>query len=151
MRLAGLTLLLTLPLVGACGDRASRAGEREDPSLATDSAAGTGEAALIARGRAVYEEACAECHAVQEPPLTAPTLEEISRAYHAAFHDAEEAIDHLATYTQAPVHERSKLGSGTLDEWGVMPGLALPEEELRAVGRYIWELVRNGAAGSTPR
>jgi mono/diheme cytochrome c family protein len=116
-----------------------------DTAVPVDSAAA--DSLVLERGRVVYETACAQCHTLEPPPLTAPPLAVIARRYHQVIADREDAIEHLVDYTRSPAPEKSRLSQRTIDEWGVMPGINLPEEDLRAVGRYIWQLAGPRPAG----
>lgn len=112
-------------------------------------AAVTVDSALFARGLAVHGSRCAECHAVDEPPLTAPVFREIAIRYAQAFTERAEAIDRLVAYTRSPDLGQSQMEKALIDEWGVMPPQELPAEELRAVAYFIWELHRGTAVVDT--
>lgn len=139
---AALSLLPVLAIL-ACGDRAGDPSEDADRPARPASAASapdTLNAALIARGRGVYDAVCAECHAIEPPPLTAPTLREIVDRYHEAYLDPAEALDHLADYIREPAPSKSQLPQVMIDEWGVMPPQPLPPDDLAAVAWFIWNL-----------
>jgi mono/diheme cytochrome c family protein len=112
-------------------------------------AAMTVDSALFARGLAVHGARCAECHALVEPPLTAPVFREIALRYAQAFTERAEAIDRLVAYTRSPDLGQSQMEKALIDEWGVMPPQDLPIEELRAVAYFIWELHRDTAVVDT--
>lgn len=139
-------LLLFLAHALACGDGAERepaAGMpvATPPGARPSAAPGdTVDAALIARGRAVHDAICAECHAIESPPVTAPTLREISDRYREAYLDHTEALEHLADYIREPSPAKSQLPQVMIDEWGVMPSQALPPEDLSAAAYFIWHL-----------
>lgn len=135
--------LVPLLLLIACGDRADDPGRAAVPPPATPptaSPADTLDAARLAHGRQVYETVCAECHTLDAPPATAPTLREIVATYRALFPDAAEGIERIAEYTRAPVAARALLPKVMIDEWGVMPAQPLPAEDLAAVAHFIWHL-----------
>jgi mono/diheme cytochrome c family protein len=129
----------------ACTIVALACGDAEPPPLQTpvlDSAAraALADSAEIARGQAVYRVSCSECHTIQPPPLTAPPLADISRRYRELFADREDALRYLIDYTSAPDLANARLDQRHLDEWGLMPSVNLPENDLHAVARWVWEL-----------
>ncbi len=134
-------LLAATLLAAACGDRAPAPTPDTPPAvpppaLNTDSL----DAALLARGQVVFDGVCTECHALEPPVKTAPTIREIADRYREAFLDADQALDHLAEYIREPSVDRSQLPLMHLDEWGVMPPQALDSADLRAVALYVWRL-----------
>lgn len=143
--------LLLFALLTACGDRS----ESGPPPADTTAVAvepeepveipGTYDAAFAARGRAVVADVCSECHATEPPPVTAPTLREISDRYHEVFLDPQEAIAHLADYIRQPSPSASQLPQVMLDEWGVMPPQAIAPADRDAVAFYIWYLSEGGS------
>lgn len=104
--------------------------------------------ARFARGRAIHDAHCAECHAIDDPPVTAPLFREIATSYAAAFTESTEAIEHLVRYTRNPDLGESRLEKAQIDEWGVMPPIDLEPDELRAVAYFIWHL--QGGASPDP-
>lgn len=134
-------LLLVLP---GCGEGRPERQSAPDTTAATATPAAVTDslfdAVLFDRGQAIHEEVCAQCHTLEPPPLTAPTLNEISARYHEVYQEPLEAIDHLSEYIRQPVPGSSHLPQATLDEWGVMPPQALPDEDRRAAAYYVWHL-----------
>lgn len=129
----------------ACGD-AEPPPQQQSPALDSATLAARADSAEIARGQAVYQVSCSECHTIQPPPLTAPPLADIARRYHELFTDREDALQHLIAYTRSPDLANAKLEQRHLDEWGVMPGVNLPENDLHAVARWVWELATRDSA-----
>jgi len=83
---------------------------------------------------------CAACHNYLPPPKAAPPLLGISGHYHQAFTDPNEAIDYIIDYIKQPTAEKSMLPPMARQRWGLMAPLALPEEELKAVAYWVWEI-----------
>lgn len=139
--------LLVLAFVLACGDRAdpepdppAPAPAAEEPDPAPIEVPTTWDPALAAQGRAVVDRVCVQCHAIDAPPLTAPTLREVADRYREAFADPTQAIEHLADYVRQPSPAQSQLPQVMLDEWGMMPPQALAPADRIAAGYFIWHL-----------
>lgn len=136
--------VLALLLGATCGDRAAPAPDANAtvaPPATPPAAPGDSlDAALLARGRGVYDAICSECHAIEPPPITAPTLREIVDRYHEDYLDSTQALEHLADYISEPAPAKSHLPQVMIDEWGVMPPQALPDADLAAVAYFIWHL-----------
>jgi mono/diheme cytochrome c family protein len=134
LRIAGIVLVIVS--VPGCNDQ-----PRQPPTtLPTQTDTVALDSISVARGQLVFDSVCSACHTLEAPPKTAPPLGEIARRYRQVFTDREEAIDHLVDYTRSPAPAKSHLTQPAIDDWGVMPGVDIPEADLRAVGRYIWEL-----------
>jgi mono/diheme cytochrome c family protein len=137
--------ILLIPLLAACGDAPPPAPSRpipaaEAPAPPSVEVPVSYDPALAARGRSVHDAACAACHTLSSPPLTAPTLSEIVAQYHEAFEDPAEGIDHLADYIRQPSPATSRLPQAMIDEWGVMPPQAIAPDDRTAVAYFIWHL-----------
>lgn len=48
-------------------------------------------------------------------------------------------VAHVVDYVRAPSARKSALPPMAIERWGVMPPLALPDAELRAVATWLWE------------
>lgn len=92
----------------------------------------------LERGERIFEEICSQCHTLDPPPNLAPPMSHVARHLKQEFDDEAGAVAHVLTYLPAPSAERSILPEMARQRFGLMAPLALPEEQLRAVGRYIW-------------
>jgi mono/diheme cytochrome c family protein len=97
-------------------------------------------AAELALGRAVFERDCAVCHSIEPPPVAAPPMSHIARHYRTAEPDRDAAIRRIAAWIAAPSESASALPAHAVAEWGLMPPLALPSQERRAVAAYVMTL-----------
>lgn len=95
---------------------------------------------LFNKGKAVYEKSCAMCHSYGPPPKTAPPIIGLSGHYHEAFKDREKAIAHMVDFMKKPSKEKSVLLPIGLEKWGLMVPMNLPDDELRAVSYWLWEV-----------
>jgi cytochrome c len=102
--------------------------------------AGEHNHALFDQGKAVYDKVCATCHNYLPPPKAAPPLLGISGHYHQAFADPDKAIAHIVDYIKQPAAEKSMLPPMARQQWGLMAPLPLPDEELKAVAYWVWEI-----------
>lgn len=98
------------------------------------------EAEVLANGEAVFKRICTSCHTLQPPPKLAPPMMGISGHYHDAFTDRNEAVAWMVAYIQSPDSAKSKLSPEAFRRFGAMAPLPLPEEDLRAVMTWVWEM-----------
>lgn len=97
---------------------------------------------LFEQGKAVYDKVCSACHNYGPPPKKAPPMIGISGHYHDAFTDQDKAIAHIVDYIKKPAPEKSMLMPMAIQTWGLMAPLTLPEEDLRAVAYWVWEILK---------
>lgn len=98
------------------------------------------ERALLEQGRATYDRICFACHTLAPPPRNAPPIVGLAAHLHQRFQKRDDAVAHIVDYVRAPAAGKSVLPPQAIQRWGgVMPPLALPEAELRAVAIWLWE------------
>jgi mono/diheme cytochrome c family protein len=98
------------------------------------------ERALLEQGRATYDRICFACHTFTPPPRNAPPIVGLAAHLHERFRKRDDAVAHIVDYVRAPSAEKSVLPPQAIQRWGVvMPPLALPEADLRAVAAWLWE------------
>jgi cytochrome c len=95
---------------------------------------------LFDQGKGIFERNCMACHSYGPPPKAAPPMIGISGHYHQAFSDRDQAIAHMVDFIKQPTPEKSMLMPMAQQAWGMMPPLTLPDEHLKAVGYWIWEI-----------
>lgn len=143
---AGVAILLGAACGGEKGSNESTAesvaARAEAPGaasvLASDVAGG--EAELLAKGEALFNQVCIACHTMQPPPNLAPPMMGIAGHYHEAFTDRDEAVNWMVAYIQSPHPSKSKLSEEAFQRFGTMPALPLPEADLRAVMTWVWDM-----------
>ena len=111
-------------------DHAAHAPPQESP---------TPESVLL-EGRHIYEDVCAECHAMEPPPTLAPPMRMVSGHLREAFASEDEAVAHVVSYVPMPNPDRSILPEHAIERFGLMAPQALPAEDLEKVARYVWSL-----------
>lgn len=124
-------LAASLMLIAGCGS---------EPDLNAEPVA-----AQIARGEAVYEEVCSECHSLQPPPNLAPPFTHVGRMVKSKVEDREAFTRHVVTYVQSPSPERSLLPAHAIERFGIMQAPPLPEDRLRDVAAYMWVMADSAA------
>jgi cytochrome c len=98
------------------------------------------ERALLEQGRSTYDRICFACHTITPPPRNAPPIVGLAAHLHERFPKRDDAVAHIVDYVRAPSAGKSVLPPQAIQRWGmVMPPLALPEAELRAVAVWLWE------------
>lgn len=101
---------------------------------------GAAERTLLEQGRATYDRICFACHTMTPPPRNAPPIVGLAAHLHARFANRDDAVAHIVDYIRAPSAAKSVLPPQAIQRWGmVMPPLALPEAELRAVASWLWQ------------
>ena len=113
-----------------------------DPDHVTHAQAGTSTAseADLLEGQQIYEDVCAECHAMDPPPTLAPPMRMVSGHLHEEFETEQEAVAHILSYLPMPNPDRSILPEHAIERFGLMPPQPLPAADLEKVARYIWTL-----------
>jgi mono/diheme cytochrome c family protein len=100
---------------------------------------GAADRTLLEQGRATYERICFACHTMTPPPRNAPPIVGLAAHLRARFANRDDAVAHIVDYVRAPSAAKSVLPPQAIQRWGVMPPLALPEAELRAVASWLWQ------------
>ena len=81
---------------------------------------------------------CNACHnPALEPPL-APPMWGIQRRYKMLAESKDQFIDLVAAFAAAPSQEKA-IFTQAVENLGLMPPVALPDEQLRGIAAYIWE------------
>jgi mono/diheme cytochrome c family protein len=99
----------------------------------------TSEADLT-EGQHIYEDVCAECHAMDPPPTLAPPMRMVAGHLRDEFETEDEAVAHVVSYVTMPNPERSILPEHAIERFGLMAPLPLPAADLDKVARYVWSL-----------
>ncbi|HKK94245.1 MAG TPA: hypothetical protein VJ925_12490 [Longimicrobiales bacterium] len=131
-----LPALLVLVAAAACGG-GQVGGDPNAPPTAEQ----------IARGEAVYQEVCSECHAIQPPPNLAPPLSHVARHVRDAVADRAAFTQHIVTYVQSPSEERSLLPERAIQRFGLMPAQVVTEDRLIDAAAYVWSLADSAQGG----
>lgn len=132
----GLPALLFLLAAAACGG-----------SEVVDDPNAPPTAEQIARGEAVYQEVCSECHAIQPPPNLAPPLSHVARHVRDAVDDRAAFTQHIVTYVRSPSEERSLLPERAIQRFGLMPAQGVTEDRLIDAAAYVWTLADSAQGG----
>jgi mono/diheme cytochrome c family protein len=106
--------------------------------------------ALFDQGRTVFEQYCMACHSYGPPPTQAPPMLGIANHYHQAFTDREQGMAHMVDFIKRPSPDKSKMMPMAVQAWGLMPPMPLPDEQLRAVAYWTWEIYNQEAAQGQP-
>jgi cytochrome c len=96
--------------------------------------------AQLALGEQVFQRVCSACHSLEAPPRAAPPMTHVARHYRQAFADPADGVTRMVEFLRAPSAEESVLPAHARERWGLMPPQPLPEAELAAVARYVWQL-----------
>jgi cytochrome c len=96
--------------------------------------------AQLALGEQLFQRVCSACHSLEAPPRSAPPMTHVARHYRQAFADPADGVARIVEFVRAPSAEKSVLPAQARERWGLMPPLPLPDAELEAVARYVWQL-----------
>lgn len=91
-------------------------------------------------GKQVFDAICTQCHSVQPPARQAPPMSHIARHYLMEIPERDEAAQRIADWVREPSEERSLLDSHAIRMWGVMPPVALGDEQALSVAEYVISL-----------
>lgn len=92
----------------------------------------------VTDGKAVFDRNCSVCHSINPPPKSAPPIVPLSSRYHQQFATRKEGVGHIAAFIKAPDKNKA-IEPQAIARFGLMPPIALPENELQAVAGWIWD------------
>jgi cytochrome c len=115
-------------------------GSPEPAQVAAPHHAQQSSEAQLALGEQLFQRVCSACHSLEAPPRAAPPMTHVARHYRQAFADPADGMAHIVEFVRAPSADRSVLPAHARERWGLMPPLSLPDAELEAVARYVWQL-----------
>lgn len=81
---------------------------------------------------------CNACHNPSLDPPLAPPMWGVQRRYKRIAQDKNQFIDMVAQFAKAPTLENAVLVRA-VKMLGLMPAVALPEDDLKKIATYIWE------------
>jgi len=81
---------------------------------------------------------CMVCHDTELDSMLAPPMRNIQRRYKKSYPEQEAFIEKIAEHTKTPTKENSIMMMA-VKTFGVMPALPLSDENLHAIGSYIYE------------
>jgi cytochrome c len=93
--------------------------------------------AAVPDGATVFERNCSVCHSIAPPPKTAPPIAPLANKYHQRFQTKAEGVAHLMAFLKKPDKQKS-IDPQAITRFGLMPAIALPDAELRAVAEWFW-------------
>jgi len=130
--------LLVGLLVGAVTGWVAHGLVGPDPAASPEPAETPVAAPEVELGRQVYDRSCSVCHTLRPPPALAPPVVGLVDHYRDRFEDPDSAMAHIVDFVRDPAKEKSALPPEVWDRWELMPPMPLPEEDLRAVARWMW-------------
>ena len=95
--------------------------------------------AALKEGEAIYRKSCQSCHSLSPPAKSAPSIIALASQYRARYSKKAGAVADMASFMKAPAVEKSILGAGTFERFGLMPPVTLPDDELEKVAGWLWE------------
>ncbi|MCG8343825.1 MAG: cytochrome c [Chlorobiales bacterium] len=97
------------------------------------------EEAALKEGEAIYRKSCQSCHSLSPPAKSAPSIIALASQYRSRYSKKAGAVADMASFMKAPAVEKSILGAGTFERFGLMPPVTLPDDELEKVAGWLWE------------
>ena len=97
------------------------------------------EEAARKEAQAIYEKNCQSCHAMAPPSPNAPSIIALAGQYRARYSKRAGAVADMASFIKEPAVGKSILGTSTLERFGLMAPLSLPDEELEKVAGWLWD------------
>lgn len=134
-RLRAVAISLTFGVIAGCGGETA-----SDPNAPPTSE-------QIARGAAVYQDVCSECHSLQPPPRLAPPLTHVGRMVKSQVDDRAAFTRHIVTYVQAPSEDRSLLPVQAIRRFGLMPAQVVTEHRLEDAAAWLWVMADSAQGG----
>lgn len=90
-------------------------------------------------GKEVFEKSCASCHSMRPPALAGPPVVGLSARYRTVYENRTDAVSAMVSFMKNPTEEKSALGPGAIERFGLMPPMSLSDEELETVAAWLWE------------
>lgn len=101
--------------------------------LAVDDAPGTDT------GEAIYQQSCRACHSMTPPAQIAPPIPALANRYRQVYGSKEKAVEAMASFMASPSTGEAVLGRGALKRFGLMPPIALEQQDLETVAGWVWD------------
>jgi len=132
-----LTLFSTLVIVSCSTRAADEAGKAEVKVTVTEASVST---AVDLSGEELMNNKCMICHklAPTHDELLAPPMRGIQMNYKSTYSTKEDFVDAVVNWASAPDSTKSIM-TGAIEQFGVMPYLSYPEEELIQIANYIYD------------
>lgn len=109
--------------------------------------------AEIDNATTLLHQYCFNCHTntPRGPKRIAPPFRMVKEHYLSSFPTEDEFVEAMASFVSKPIAEHS-LMPGAIKNFGLMPPLGLPEEDLRDIARYIFnaDLTKPDWGGTPP-
>ena len=130
-----LTVFSTLAIVG-CSTGVAEQSDQVEVKVAEASV--TTEPMLT--GEELMNNKCMICHklAPTHDELLAPPMRGIQMNYKSTYSTKEEFVEAVVNWASGPDSTKSIM-TGAIDQFGIMPYLSYPEEELIVIANYIYE------------
>ena len=90
-------------------------------------------------GNTIYTANCKACHAMQPPARTAPPIVALAGRYRAVHGNKADAVKAMVAFMKKPDAAKSVLGPQAVKRFGLMPAMALPDDQLATVSGWLWD------------
>ena len=91
------------------------------------------------RGEELWQTRCTPCHSLYPPPKNAPPGFGIVMHYSERYREREQFAEAVARFVLAPAKDKSAMPPHAIERFGLMPGVAYPEGEIREIARWLWD------------
>lgn len=95
--------------------------------------------AALKEGEDIYTKNCQSCHALAPPAKSAPPIIALAAQYRSMYGKKKNAVADMVSFMKEPAVGKSILGSKTFEQFGLMPALSMPDEELEKVAGWLWD------------
>jgi len=94
----------------------------------------------LVKAKQLVETTCISCHSATAPENSrmAPPLEAVKRRYLIRYPNIEDFSTAIASFVAHPTEE-SALMYGAIERFNLMPAVPLSEDDLKAIGTYMYQ------------
>ncbi|NPA04330.1 MAG: cytochrome c [Epsilonproteobacteria bacterium] len=93
------------------------------------------------RGEQLFKQHCVMCHSLSRPEdrskMVAPTIAGVMFHIKEKYPNKEDAVRFIVDYVRSPSYDKAVCPS--VQRFGLMPPLNLPQEDLEAIASYLYD------------
>lgn len=136
----GIVLLIaSLSTVSACQQNGTTSSEGLAERAMKSTIAAENRTGEAISGEELYTRNCEVCHSLRPPAKTAPPIAGLASRFRTVYGNKDDAVAAMVSFMKAPDAANTSLGPQAIQRFGLMPAMAMPDEELEKVAGWLWD------------